>query len=286
MGMRRNSGIEALSLTALGNPAAPPGQAAAAEPSVIVSASAAAPAVRPPAPVEAPPEASPDDFDLGTPGSPEASPDDFDLALAGAAASVDPMPFEAPAAPPPPPPAAAAVPPPPPAAAAAPPPPPPAALGAGFTGERLPLPAPRRAGDHETRPNLVLPPEFKAKLAAERAAEEAAAAAPPAPAPAPVAPEPAGLDAAAALMEAAAASVDDGPNLDDPEEMHWYEVFQELKAKKRECGEPEDGHPWPKFRTKLETTRNQVKEKFGCRGVRFSVQVKDGKASLKAAPIK
>ncbi|MBM4381642.1 MAG: hypothetical protein FJ086_20435, partial [Deltaproteobacteria bacterium] len=64
------------------------------------------------------------------------------------------------------------------------------------------------------------------------------------------------------------------------------EVYQELKAKKRECGEPEDGHPWPRFRTKLETTRNQVKEKFGCRGVRFSVQVKDGKASLKAAPIK
>ena len=279
MGMRRNSGIEALSLTALGNPAAPP-PPPSAEASVIVNPAAVAPAARVPAKVESPPE---------------ASPDDFDLAAAGPSNPFDggPMPFDAPAPAPAPPPAAAAAarppppaaaaappPPPPPAAAAAPPPPPPAAFGPGFTGERLPLPAPRRAGDHETRPNLVVPAEFKAKLAAQRAAESA-----PAVALAP-APGPAGLDAAAALVEAAAASVDEGPNPDDPEEVHWWEVFQELKAKKKECGEPEDGHPWPKFRTKLEATRDQVKQKFGCRGVRFSVQVKDGKASLKAAPIK
>ncbi|MBM4381689.1 MAG: hypothetical protein FJ086_20670, partial [Deltaproteobacteria bacterium] len=119
MGMRRNSGIEALSLKALGNAGAPPAPPVAAEPSVIVSPSMTAPAGRPPAPVEAPPEASPDDFDLGSPtASPEASPDDFDLALAGAAASNPfdggPMPFDPPASAPP-----AAVPPPPPPAAVA-----------------------------------------------------------------------------------------------------------------------------------------------------------------------
>jgi hypothetical protein len=147
--------------------------------------------------------------------------------------------------------------------------------------ERLPLPAPRRAGDQETRPSISVPKELLQRVAAEEAA--AAAAVPPQP---PV-PAPADdLSAAEALLEAAAASVEDGPNPDDPEEVHWYEIFQELRAKKRECGEPDDGMPWAKFRGKLETTRNQVKQKQNCRGVRFAVQVKDGKAGLKALPIK
>ncbi len=293
MGMRRNSGIETLSLSSLGGAAA---AAPPPEPSVIVSPAAAGthpavpasrrvtaeqPLVLPPE-LAAAPEASPDDFDLpfGTspgvhsPASIPAPADEFPFA---AEPVPSPIPEPVRAAPPPPPP-------PPPAAVAPPPPPPEGSFGGG---ERLPLPAPRRAGDQETRPSISVPKELLQRVAAEEAAAAAVSAGialskGPPPAPEPVA----DLSAAEALMEAAAAAVEDGPNPDDPEEIHWYEIFQELRAKKHECGEPEDGMPWAKFRGKLETTRNQVKQKQNCRGVRFAVQVKDGKAGLKALPIK
>ncbi|MEN9799164.1 MAG: hypothetical protein RL653_2860 [Pseudomonadota bacterium] len=297
MGMRRNSGIEALSLSSLGGAAAaaPPPP----EPSVIVSPAVAAaspalpasrkvtaeqPLVLPPE-LAAAPEASPDDFDLpfGTsPGvsSPAAIPAPADEFPFAAEPVPEPVPVVAPIPAP-----VRVAPPPPPPAPSAPPPPPPFDGGFGMA-DRLPLPAPRRAGDQETRPSIVVPTDLLKRVAAEEAAAAAAAAPPPAPVAAPESPPAADLSAAEALLEAAAAAVDDGPNPDDPEEVHWYEVFQELRAKKRECGEPDDGMPWAKFRGKLEATRNQVKQKQNCRGVRFAVQVKDGKAGLKALPIK
>ena len=41
-----------------------------------------------------------------------------------------------------------------------------------------------------------------------------------------------------------------------------------------------------KFRTKLEANRQQLVAKYGCRTARFSVYVKDGKAAIKATPVR
>ena len=53
-----------------------------------------------------------------------------------------------------------------------------------------------------------------------------------------------------------------------------------------QCGEPTEGLGYDRFRPKLEKNKQQLVEKHGCRTVRFSVYVKDGKAALRATPVK
>jgi hypothetical protein len=53
-----------------------------------------------------------------------------------------------------------------------------------------------------------------------------------------------------------------------------------------ECGEPAEGLTYDKFRVKLERNRDQLVQKYGCRSVRFQVYVKEGRAALKATPVR
>lgn len=70
------------------------------------------------------------------------------------------------------------------------------------------------------------------------------------------------------------------------EETYFRSVFDEFVELKTRCGEPTAGLTFPKFVDKLRKNRDDLMAKPGTVGVRFSVYVKDGKAALKATPVK
>jgi len=71
-----------------------------------------------------------------------------------------------------------------------------------------------------------------------------------------------------------------------PDEAHFQEVYLEFVAQRERCGESADGLTLERFATKLRKNRDQLISKYACRTVRFQVYVKDGKAALKATPVK
>ncbi len=70
------------------------------------------------------------------------------------------------------------------------------------------------------------------------------------------------------------------------EERHFQEVFRDFIATRERCGEPADGLTFEKFKQKLLKNKDALVAKYSCRTVRFQVYVKDGKAALKATPVK
>ena len=72
----------------------------------------------------------------------------------------------------------------------------------------------------------------------------------------------------------------------DDEEQHFRDTFRDFVATREKCGEPADGLPYEKFRAKLVKDKEARMAKYNARTVRFQVYVKDGKAALKAVPVK
>jgi hypothetical protein len=70
------------------------------------------------------------------------------------------------------------------------------------------------------------------------------------------------------------------------EERHFQDVFKEFVATRERCKEPADGLTYDKFKAKLLKNKEQLVQKYNCKSVRFQVYVKDGKAALKATPVK
>ena len=70
------------------------------------------------------------------------------------------------------------------------------------------------------------------------------------------------------------------------EEQHFQDVFREFVATRDQCGEPNDGLTYDKFVAKLRKNKEQLVQKYACKTVRFQVYVKEGKAALKATPVK
>lgn len=70
------------------------------------------------------------------------------------------------------------------------------------------------------------------------------------------------------------------------EEAYFRSVFDEFVALKAKCGEPTAGLTYAKFVDKLRKNQDELMAKPGTVGVKFSVYVKDGKAALKATPVK
>jgi hypothetical protein len=73
---------------------------------------------------------------------------------------------------------------------------------------------------------------------------------------------------------------------DEEEEAHFRHIFDDFIAKKRDCGESTVGLTRDKFLQKLRENKAALVAKHNCRTVRFSVYIKDGKAALKATPIR
>jgi hypothetical protein len=70
------------------------------------------------------------------------------------------------------------------------------------------------------------------------------------------------------------------------EETHFQAVFREFVTTRERCGESADGLTYDRFAQKLRKNRDQLVQKYSCRTVRFQVYVKEGKAALKATPIR
>jgi hypothetical protein len=81
------------------------------------------------------------------------------------------------------------------------------------------------------------------------------------------------------------ASIAPGGGAND-EERHFQDVFRDFVATREKCKEPADGLTFDKFKAKLLKNKEQLVAKYNCKTVRFQVYVKDGKAALKATPVK
>lgn len=86
-----------------------------------------------------------------------------------------------------------------------------------------------------------------------------------------------------ALLSASGA----GPTvLADGGTQEWRVVYEDFLRTKKECGEPTDGLTFEKFQQTLRKNRDALMQRHGCKRVKFSVYVKEGRASLKATPVR
>ncbi|HSN99266.1 MAG TPA: MXAN_5187 C-terminal domain-containing protein, partial [Candidatus Nanopelagicales bacterium] len=87
-----------------------------------------------------------------------------------------------------------------------------------------------------------------------------------------------GVSLEAAAVSAAAHEVD--------EMTEWRAVYEEFRTVKQQCGEPVDALTFEKFKATLQRNKDALVARHACTRVKFSVYVKDGKAALKASPVK
>jgi hypothetical protein len=66
----------------------------------------------------------------------------------------------------------------------------------------------------------------------------------------------------------------------------WLAVYEDFIRTKKQCGEATDGLTYEKFSHTLKKNRDALIQRHGCKRVKFSVYVKEGRASLKATPVK
>jgi len=90
---------------------------------------------------------------------------------------------------------------------------------------------------------------------------------------------------AAAVATAQAEAQSPQPAVDS-QSAEWLNVYEEFAATKQRCGESLDGFTFEKFQSTLKKHRDAIVERHGVRRVKFSVYIKEGKAALKASPIK
>ncbi len=131
--------------------------------------------------------------------------------------------------------------------------------GAGVSGPRPPFPSP---GNRPAPP----PPAPRPFTAAPNDDDEATT----------VGAVPAELMAEAAGGNRAAAE----------DAAEWPSVYEAFTRTRQQCGESIEGLTFEKFCHTLRKHRDALVVRHGCKRVKFNVSVKDGKASLKAMPIK
>ncbi len=199
----------------------------------------------------------------------------FDLPSAGSAFSGStPAPaFAPPVAPAFNPPPAPGFPPPPPPGGFAPPPlpsfsPPPAP---SFSAPSLPQPFSAAGLGSSSSPSLPLPSSIKPAPWAQQLPADAI--------------DDGNADANRQMPEGEATRVVPY-DLQEEEDAHFRHVFDDFVETKRSCGEPTAGLTQAKFLQKLRDNKSALVAKHACRTVRFSVYVKDGKAALRATPIR
>lgn len=73
---------------------------------------------------------------------------------------------------------------------------------------------------------------------------------------------------------------------EEEDEVHFRQVFEDFLRTRESCGEPPTNLTYERFAAKLHKNREQLIAKYQCRTVRFTVYVKEGKAALKASPIR
>jgi hypothetical protein len=63
-------------------------------------------------------------------------------------------------------------------------------------------------------------------------------------------------------------------------------VFEEYLAVRQKCGESIAGLSLDKFVAKLQSNRQQLIDKYHCKTAHFTVYEKDGKAGIRAVPVR
>jgi hypothetical protein len=72
----------------------------------------------------------------------------------------------------------------------------------------------------------------------------------------------------------------------DPDQRHFTQVFEDYLALRQRCGESIVGLSLEKFVAKLQSNREQLVAKHGCKSAQFTVYEKDGKAAIRAVPVR
>ena len=67
---------------------------------------------------------------------------------------------------------------------------------------------------------------------------------------------------------------------------YFQQIFEQFVATKKQCGERTDNLQFERFSQTLKRNRDSLVERYGCKSVRFQVYVKEGKAALKATPVR
>jgi hypothetical protein len=70
------------------------------------------------------------------------------------------------------------------------------------------------------------------------------------------------------------------------DQAHFAQVFEDYVALRQRCGESIVGLSLEKFTAKLHSNRQQIVAKHGCKTAQFTVYEKDGKAAIRAVPIR
>lgn len=147
----------------------------------------------------------------------------------------------------------------------------------------MPMPAPK--APPQNAPVRMPPPAPKAPSPPSQSSAGLSPVAAPMPAPMPA-------PATAPKVASAAAVEDDDEDgatvvVDNSEDAHFHEVFQEYVRVRQECGESTSELTFERFIVTLRKNRDQIlAQRPEARGVRFQVYVKAGKAALKASPSK
>jgi hypothetical protein len=94
--------------------------------------------------------------------------------------------------------------------------------------------------------------------------------------------------APAGLLSQASKSVPPPPNPGEANAdlVEWQQVYNDFLQVKRECGEAVEGFTFEKFQVTLLKNRDALVARHQCKRVKFAVYKKDGRASLKATPLK
>jgi len=96
-------------------------------------------------------------------------------------------------------------------------------------------------------------------------------------------------DSTLAVSEVPVARVEPGRDtqelLVEAEDKYFKRLYDEYLAARSETGEGVKGVTLEKFMEKLRSSEQQIRDQLGCRMVRFRVQKKDGKTTLKPIPI-
>jgi hypothetical protein len=172
-----------------------------------------------------------------------------------------------------------------PADGAAPPVVPPASASGGFSA--IGGAPPRPGGSPGVKPPPIAPPTPAAGIRPGPPPPLRAPGGPPPPRPAPALPATEGPehDDEATMVGAVPAELMAQATGGD-ETSEWVSTYEDFIRTKKQCGEPTDGLTFEKFSQTLRKNRDQLIARHACKRVKFSVYVKDGRASLKATPVK
>jgi hypothetical protein len=75
-------------------------------------------------------------------------------------------------------------------------------------------------------------------------------------------------------------------DVDSADDAHYKEVYEKFVQTRIECGEDTSDLSYDRFVAKLLKNRQQILEKHKAKSVRFQVYAKDGKAALRALPVR